>query len=130
MALSEAINTILSGVSAISSEVGTKIYPVAPPQGTAFPVIVYTITSEQPTDAKDGVSPLDEVRVQIDIYGKTYAQVTTLKEAVRTALDRYAGTVNNTVIQSCRFDTSGDGDYNPDINVFWRSVDLIFRIER
>ena len=72
--IESTVYSTLSGASAVSSLVGSRIYPLVRPQGDALPAIVYQRISTVPVNSLDGDSGLDEVRIQIACVAPTYAQ--------------------------------------------------------
>jgi hypothetical protein len=78
----------------------TSIYPEIAPQNAANPCIVYSESTGEFSDTKDGVSHLDSNIIQVDVYANTIATRNAIGSRVRTLLDRYSGTVNGVVIQS------------------------------
>lgn len=130
MDLGKAIYDILSTDGTVSASVSTRIYPDTVPQQAAFPFIAYTLVSTAPTDIKDGVSPLDTISLQVDIYSQDYGVTQGLNDAVRTALDRYRGTNNGVVIDGIRFANTGAGRYDEELEVYWVSQDYDVRINR
>ena len=68
-----------------------KIFPTQIKQGTSYPAIVYTAVSNVPNETKTSASQFDQVRMQLDIYARTYSEAATLNTAVRNALDRWNG---------------------------------------
>jgi hypothetical protein len=66
------INYLLAG-AAITTIVGTRVYPVARPQGSPLPAITVTRISGGPLYADDGEVGLDNARLQVDSWGTTYA---------------------------------------------------------
>lgn len=101
--IGDVIFSLLSNDATVSGLVGLKIYPYIGKDNIVYPYIIYDQTSLQPTDTKDGVSELDVVSYDIEIYTKNPADLTTLSNAVRDALDRYSGTVNAKLIDSIRY---------------------------
>lgn len=114
----KAIYGRLQAVSAVTSLVSTRIYPDLAPQNTTYPFLVYRLTGNVPTDTKEGVSKLDVVQVTIEIYANTYTSKADIAEAVRTALDRYSGTIEGVVIDSIRFSNARNYDMNFDEHIF------------
>ncbi len=70
-----------------------KVYPVVAPQTTVPPYVVMRIIEVQPTQHKDGVSPLDAVFVQVSTLAKDYHYAQRTDEAVRRSIDGYCGNV-------------------------------------
>jgi hypothetical protein len=117
-----AIYALLTGSAPVTAEVGTRIYPVFRPQGSALPAVVYTEISTTPSDTKSGPSDVDAVRVQIDVFSATYAQ------AVRAVLDKYMGTAGGVVVDGVRFENENQ-TVDPTEEIYRRSADYLFRIK-
>lgn len=118
MSVSKHIYKKLWNTSNIQSVVDTRIYPDVAPQGTDFPCLVYSKTSIEPNDTKSGASTNDRINIQLDVYGTTYQQTETLSTRVRTALDRYSGTLESITFQQVVFiDDSNEGK-DEDRNIF------------
>lgn len=81
--------TVLLGASAITSLVGTRIWPGSVPQGEALPSLVVNRISGRPLYADDGETGLEENRVQLDCYGLTYTDAEALRAAVQSTLSAY-----------------------------------------
>lgn len=88
-----------STLTALLSSV-TSIYPEVAPQNASNPCIVYSESTAEYSDNKDGASHLDTSIIQVDVYADTIATRNTIGARVRTLLDRYSGTVNSIVVQS------------------------------
>ena len=82
-----------------------------------------------PSDTKSGVSTLDEVRYDIVVASETYAEASDLTNKVRTALDRYTGTVAGVVIDSIQF-IDLDADNDPGTETYVTSSEYIIRVKR
>ena len=128
--LGKVIYNLLSTNSGVYNLAHYRIYPITAPQNTTFPFLVYTITNQEPSLTKDGVSGLDVISFQIDCYSTKYDENTQLANAVRSALDFYTGTVEGHQVQRIRFTGEGDGDYNEEVGVFWKSLDFDLRLKR
>jgi hypothetical protein len=125
----KAIYSILTNDSDVSALIGTRVYPQVAAQGAAFPFVVYVLQDNTPSDTKSGVSTLDEIRYDIVAVAETYSQLTDLTEKIRTALDRYTGTVEGVVVDSIQF-TELDVDNDPATETFVSSSEYILRIKR
>jgi len=73
--------------STLGSLVSNRVYPLTMPQNPTFPAIVYTRVSINPENRLEGGSSLDQIRIQIDSYAKTYSAVKSLAESVRSAME-------------------------------------------
>lgn len=116
--------------AAVTGVCGLRIYPDIAPQNVAYPFCVYTIINSVPVDFKDGQSNLEEVNFQIDVYSNNYDTTHNLSNSVRNRLDRFVGTVNNISVQTIKYMSSDSQDYNPDLNVYWMSIDFMARMKR
>jgi len=125
----KAIYSILTSDSDVSAIVGTRVYPQIAAQGAAFPFVVYVLQDTSPSDTKSGVSTLDEVRYDIVVASETYAEASDLTEKIRTALDRYSGTVAGVVIDSIQF-TDLDVNNDPGTETYLTSSEYIIRVKR
>lgn len=86
-----AIYAILYADATVNGLVGTHIYQNLVPQTIQATLYVrHMVIDVHPNDTKSGVSTLDEMTVQIDVFGKKDQQCATLAKAIRAALDRKA----------------------------------------
>ena len=115
-------------IKSLIGSLGT-VYPLRAEQGAAAPYIVYNVISNNPTDTKTGASLLDTWRVQIDVYGSTYAQCVSLSDSIRTTLDRYAGTVQTVKVDKIVFENENDG-FDDDAEYYHRRQDYFIREKR
>jgi hypothetical protein len=67
--------------------VSNRCYPLQMPQNPTFPAIVYTRIANTPINVLEGRPTIDQVRVQIDCYAKTYTAAKTLYSSVRSAME-------------------------------------------
>ena len=125
MDIGKAIYKILSDNIAVASLVGTRIAPNVMEQTSAFPFIVYDVSSDTPEGQKDSVALLDTATIMVSAYCKTYSEASTLANYIRTALDRVNGLYAGVNIQAINFqgyddvfdDMSGsDGIYRKSLN--------------
>lgn len=79
----------------VSGLVGARMYPTALPQNATFPAISYQLVSEIRTPTMLHPDTLPEARVQIDAWGKTFAQAHAVAEALRECLDGFRGQMDS-----------------------------------
>ena len=135
MNVGQIIYGVLSAASGVTALVSTRIYPDMAPQNDTFPYIVFQKLQTKPTDTKEGVSKLDKILVQVDCYSNNYDNTHSLAAAVRTALDRYTGTINGHVVDKIIFsnDSSGPPQDVPTATgsmIYWASQDYEIRLKR
>jgi hypothetical protein len=127
--IGKSIYTLLTNDATFAALAGLRVYPTTVPQNAVFPYAVYTVTGTNPMNQKDGVSPLDEVFIQLDMYSTSYLTSQNMGAAARLALDRYRGTVEGVAIDRCVIEGNADGDFDPDLGVYWVSQDYRFRVK-
>lgn len=127
--IGDVIYNLLSNDVDVSAIVGTNIFPYLAIESVAYPYIVYSQTGLEPTNEKDGVSCLDKIEVEIEMYSETLAEVEDLADKVRTVLDRYNGTVETLIIQSATF-LAEDMGYSDIDRVFLKMQSYSFRHQK
>ena len=130
MYIGKAIYKILSDNIAVSSMVGTRIAPNVMKQTSAFPFIVYDVSSDTPEGQKDSVALLDTVNIMVSAYCKTYSEASKLANYIRTALDRVNGVYNAVNIQAIDFDGYDDvfDDMSGSDGIYRKSLNFNIRI--
>jgi hypothetical protein len=132
VAISGTGNRVMTFLSEplIKSLVNDRIYPNNVPQDVELPFISYSIVSQEPSITKDVISPLDVIRISLDIYSTNYDTSNQIAAAVRVALDGYKGTINSQVVQRITFDGQSDGEYESELGVYWQNQDYNIRLKR
>jgi len=59
-----------------------RVYPMKMPDDALFPLIVYTVVSDNANQATNGNLTSRTVRFQVDIYSKSYGEAKSLKDLV------------------------------------------------
>jgi hypothetical protein len=83
----------LAACHQVASIVAGRIYPKRAPQGERRAHIVYHRISGAREHSQDGPSGLARPRIQLDLWAPKYADVRTRADAVRVALDGFAGSI-------------------------------------
>ena len=130
MDIGKAIYKILNDNIAVSSMVGTRIAPNVMKQTSAFPFIVYDVSSDEPEGQKDSVALLDTANIMVSAYCKTYSEASKLANYIRTALDRVNGVYNAVNIQAIDFDGYDDvfDDMSGSDGIYRKSLNFNIRI--
>lgn len=125
-----AIKAIFDADAAVTALVGTKHYAGRALQETTLPYIVFDVVNVEPTDEKDGASPVDAVRLQVDCYAVSYITVEALNDAVRDALDAYptGTTIGGVKIDGILYITE-NGTIDEETDIYRRSSDYQVRIK-
>lgn len=118
MILGDAIHKLLKDDAAVNLSVGTKIYPVAAPQRTRIPFIVYADDGTDQNRSKDGTGSLQIKDIGIDVYAPSYQNAHTIANQVKEVLKDYAGTVEGIEIEEIYCDDLADGPFVEAIQAF------------
>ena len=110
-----------------------RVFPELAPEGMLMPYIVYSIVSNQPSDAKDG-TPIDEAQVEIYSVAESYLAANSLADSVRALIDRKSTTVTDAAIgtidvQSITY-TNEIIEVSQDRKTYIAIQDYTFRIKR
>jgi len=81
-----ALRARLTAAAPVTALVGTRTYWIERPQGSALPAITLQTISDEREQHFGGFHASQEARVQIDVWGVTYAQTRQVTEAVIAAL--------------------------------------------
>jgi len=107
--IEEAVNTRMLGFSALTSLVGTRIYPLVVPQDVAMPAVAYQKISGIPQRAHTGFSGLHQDRFQMTCEADDYATAKAVEVALRHCWDNYVGTQGGVKIEAAQVTNSVDG---------------------
>ena len=75
MSANKIVYNILSNNAALTALISTRLNPVRIPQESAFPAVSYQLISDIPNPTKSGHSRTEFVRVQVNAYGITLANL-------------------------------------------------------
>lgn len=90
------------------ASLGSRIYPVAAPQGAAKPFCVYELDSTEPYDSLTGHASLSVATFRVSIWDTTYSGVKTIATSVESALKDVSGTIDTIVVEWISHDNTVD----------------------
>lgn len=94
--------------TAVSSLVGSRVYPVLAPSTATLPFAVYRRSSIQRQQTLAGPLGLPTVNMEVQIYGTTYESARQVADAFRKVLDGYDGSLNNVVVENASLEQESD----------------------
>lgn len=110
MIVGKAIYNILSNASDLTDIVGSRIFPVAAGQQTAFPFVVFDVERTDPVNRMQGRALMHQISLTVTSYSKRYDEAANVAVEVCNALDRVTpGTYNGVAIQGIIFESQSDG---------------------
>lgn len=99
----------LTSRTAVSSLIGSRVYPMMAPQGAPLPLVVYQRTGVDRPQSLAGNVGNPVITLQLTSYGTSYTNVKTIARAVRLAVDGWTGTTASVTIQRSTLVTESDG---------------------
>jgi hypothetical protein len=99
----------LTSRTAVSSLIGSRVYPMMAPQGAPLPLVVYQRTGVDRPQSLAGNVGNPVVTLQLTSYGTSYTAVKSIARAVRLAVDGWTGTTASVTIQRSTLVTESDG---------------------
>jgi hypothetical protein len=98
----------LKAAPAVAALVGERIYHERLPQKPTYPAITYARTSTDRYMTLQGPANISQVRIGLDCWASTAAELDALSTAVRAAVAGVTGTLGPTSIQHCTYETEAD----------------------
>ena len=99
----------LTSRTAVSSLIGTRVFPLIAPQGTPLPLVVYQRTAVDRPQSLTGNVGNPVVTLQLTTYGTSYTSVKNIARQIRLAVDGWTGTTASVTIQRTTLVTEADG---------------------
>ena len=128
MAVEHAIRTLLVDDGGVAALVGSRVFPIQRPQGTALPAIVYQQISGVRNHNLAGPIGYVESRFQIVAWSATLEGARSLSDAVREAVDGYDGTSESVVIDHIFMLDEGDMPQlaagNAELEMYGKRIDI------
>jgi len=102
------LRTALVGATAVTSLVGTRIYPVLAPASASLPFVTWRRVGIQREQTLGNPMGVPRVTLEYNVYGTTYDQARSVADAMRKVLDGYGGTADNTVVDQVSLENESD----------------------
>lgn len=101
------LNALVSS-TAVTSVVGTRIYPLLAPASSALPFVVWRRTGIERSQTLGLPVGVPRVSVDYTVIATTYNQAREAADAMRRTLDGYGGSVENTVVEQVSLENEVD----------------------
>lgn len=102
------LRTALVASTAVTSVIGSRIYPVLAPASAALPFVTWRRSGIERSQTLSGPMGMPRVSVEYSIYGTTYEQARSVADAMRVVLDGYGGTADNTTVKQTSLEDESD----------------------
>lgn len=128
MGLESSLHKIIIDAPSFGALAGTRLYPVLLPEDATLPAATYQRISTTREYATTGPVALNRVRIQLDCWADTYAEVKQLQTAILAILEDRS-TYASANIDSITLITATDG-YEQDARLYRVSMDFyVYAIE-
>ncbi|MBK9309182.1 MAG: DUF3168 domain-containing protein [Rhodocyclaceae bacterium] len=121
------VKALLENSAGVGALVAGRLYSLHRPEADVLPAIVWVEVSDvprPPIDSTPGSEPCIG-RVQINCLGRSSAEVKQLKDAVVSACHKQSGTIAGITVQAVLEDVAGPRTYDPLVDTYQQSVDVI-----
>lgn len=102
------LRSALVASTAVTSLVSARIYPVLAPATAALPFVTWRRVAIRRQQTLGGPSGMPVTSVEYSIFGTTYEQAREVADAMRSVLDGYGGTANNTEVKQTSLEQESD----------------------
>lgn len=113
--------------TAITDVIGSspmRFYPVKLKQDQTVPAVAYRFFNNEDRSTFDGASTYDFAYVDLQCYGKSYADVNNLWNILRSELEDSTGTFNSVVIDHVWYMDSGVEGYIESLELETKQLEL------
>lgn len=94
--------------TAFTSQAGTKVYPLAVPANVNLPWVTWRRAGIQRAQTIGGPMGMPRVTVEYSIFAATYEDARELADTMRSILDGYGGTLDNTTVDQVSLENESD----------------------
>jgi hypothetical protein len=116
--IADHLYSFLSTQSGITTLVSTRIYPVILPQEPTYPCITYREDSNDWDETFGGQEGMVDSYYNIDAWAKTFAEVTSIGNAIRSAMQNTVGSFGGINIHKCVVDTGPITVYEDSVEAY------------
>lgn len=102
------LRSALVANNAVSALIGSRVYPVIAPATAALPFVTWRRVAIRRQQTLGGPSGMPVTSVEYSIFGTTYEQAREVADAMRSVLDGYGGTANNTEVKQTSLEQESD----------------------
>ena len=102
------LRSALVANNAVSALIGSRVYPVIAPATASLPFVTWRRVAIRRQQTLGGPSGMPVTSVEYSIFGTTYEQARAVADAMRSVLDGYGGTANNTEVKQTSLEQESD----------------------
>jgi hypothetical protein len=124
----ENLRTYLVSNGTIAGLIGTRIYPLSIPQTPDFPAIAYQVSLDDYYEQHGGSENLARTVFTIAVVAKTYGEVLTIANAIKSILHNFRGNIGTTPVQGIQFQEDRQDD-DKELGLYSIELDFAADIE-
>lgn len=102
------LRSALTASTAVTTLIGSRIYPVLAPASAALPLVTWRRSGIQREQTLGGPMGMPRVTVEYSIYGTTYENAREIADAMRSVLDGYGGVEGTTQVNQTSLENESD----------------------
>lgn len=102
------LRSALVANATVAGLIGTRIYPVLAPATASLPFVTWRRVAIRRQQTLGGPAGMPVTSVEYSIFGTTYEQARAVADAMRSVLDGYGGTANNTEVKQTSLEQESD----------------------
>lgn len=102
------LRSALVANNAVATLIGTRIYPVIAPATATLPFVTWRRVAVRRQQTLAAPMGMPVTSVEYSIFGLTYEQARDVADAMRSVLDGYGGSANNTEVKQTSLEQESD----------------------
>lgn len=102
------LRAALVASTSVTTLVSARIYPVLAPATASLPFVTWRRTGVRRQQTLSAPMGMPITTVEYSIFGATYEQAREVADAMRSVLDGYGGTANNTEVKQTSLEQEAD----------------------
>jgi len=102
------LRSALVANNAVATLIGTRIYPVIAPATATLPFVTWRRVAVRRQQTLAAPMGMPVTSVEYSIFGLTYEQARDVADSMRSVLDGYGGTLNNTEVKQTSLEQESD----------------------
>lgn len=102
------LRSALVANNAVAALIGTRIYPVIAPATATLPFVTWRRVAVRRQQTLAAPMGMPVTSIEYSIFGLTYEQARDVADAMRSVLDGYGGSANNTEVKQTSLEQESD----------------------
>ena len=100
MSIESGLKSYLGGKADLTSQIGTRLFPLFAPQTTTTPFVVYAVVSEPHDHTLTAGAGRATPRIQVSVYDEHLADCRVISEIIRAHMQGYSGAMGSETVSA------------------------------